>query len=168
MSKVEERQNIVIVGGGNGGLSTFNELSSTLDASKYNLVLVTPRPFFVHLPATIRMVVTANGKLEDSALMPLPKDRFNARNKKLILGKVASIIDDEIKGQYVVLDNGDSIEYAVLVLAPGSLWNAPVDFPDTKEEIVRACENWRSKFAEAKDVVLVGGGSIGVGKLDKL
>ncbi|KAF4610104.1 hypothetical protein D9613_010429 [Agrocybe pediades] len=162
MSTTGDRQNVVIVGGGNGGISVFNELSKTLDASKYDLILITPRPFFVHLPATIRMVVTADGNLEDTAIMPLPDHKFNTGNKKLVLAHVTSVVDDEIKGRYVTLDNGQDIEYSVMVLAPGSQWESPLDMPDTKEEIGHMLQSWRARFAKAQDVVIVGGGSIGI------
>ncbi|KDR73138.1 hypothetical protein GALMADRAFT_125165 [Galerina marginata CBS 339.88] len=160
MSSTQERQNIVIVGGGSVGLTTFDAIAATLDASKYNLVLITPRPFYTHLIAGLRMVVTSEGGLEDRILMPLDK-KFDADHKKLIVAEVTSITDDGAKDQHVTLDNGETVPFFILVLGPGSLWEGPLAFSNTKAEILESVQSWREKFKNAKDIVLVGGGAIG-------
>jgi NADH dehydrogenase FAD-containing subunit len=162
MSNTQERQNIVIVGGGNAGISTFNALAGHLDATRSNLILITPRPYFTHLPATLRMVVTSEGSLEETALMPFGA-KHNGPNKKVLNAKVASVVDSETQGRYVVLENGDKIDFSVLVLTPGSKWEGPINFPDKKEEHLEWIKTWREKFAKAQDIVLVGGGAVGLG-----
>lgn len=157
-------QNIVIVGAGNGGLNVFLGLSPILDAKKYNLILINNRSFFIHRPAGLRMVVTSEGKLEDRILMPLDDARFNTGNKKLIVGQVVSIVDDDNKGHYVVLENGEQVEFSILVLAPGSTWDGPLDFANTKSDIVPSMETWRNRFRDSRDIVIVGGGAIGTGR----
>ena len=52
----------------------------------------------------------------------------------------------------------------VLVLATGSRWPGPLDFPDDTKERDHFVDQWRDKFREAKDVTLVGGGAVGIGK----
>jgi NAD(P)H-nitrite reductase large subunit len=163
MSTAQERQNIVIVGGGFVGISTFNALASHLDATASNLVLITPRPYFTHLPAALRLVVTSEGKLEDTALLPFGA-KHNGPNKKVLNAKVTSIVDSDTKGRYVVLENGNKIDFSVLVLTPGSIWEGPLNFPDNKEEHLDWINTWRTKFGEADDIVLVGGGAVGLGK----
>jgi NADH dehydrogenase FAD-containing subunit len=163
MSNAQERQNIVIVGGGNAGISTFNALASHLDATASNLVLITPRPYFTHLPAALRLVVTSEGKLEDTTLMPFG-DKHNGLNKQVINDKVTSIVDSDTQGRYVVLENGKKIDFSVLVLTPGSIWEGPINFPDNKEEHLEWINAWRQKFGKANDIVLVGGGAVGLGK----
>ncbi|KAF9471447.1 FAD/NAD(P)-binding domain-containing protein [Pholiota conissans] len=154
-------QNIVIVGGGGAGIATWNALSTRLDAKKHNLILVTSRPFFTHLPAGHRMAVTSKGHLEDCALMPLG-EKFNTGNKKLIVASVTSIVDQDQQGGYVVLDNGEKVEYSILILAPGTRWEGPLDLPNTKAEAVEVLNTWRSRFAKAENIVLVGGGAVGL------
>jgi apoptosis-inducing factor 2 len=163
MSNTQERQNIIIVGGGNVGISTFNALAGHLDATKSNLILITPRPYFTHLPAALRLVVTSEGKLEDTALMPFG-EKHNGPNKKVINAKVTSIVDSDTKGRFVVLENGDRIDFSVLVLTPGSIWEGPINFPDNKEEHLEWIYTWRQKFGKANDIVLVGGGAVGLGE----
>ncbi|KAF8181636.1 hypothetical protein BJ912DRAFT_979622 [Pholiota molesta] len=164
MSTTQQRQNIVIVGGGTAGISAWNELAPLLDATRHNLVLVTARPYFTALPAALRMVVTAEGNLEDSILLPLG-EKFNTGNKKLVIGSVTSIVESEKgnnQGGYVVLDNGEKVEYSILILAPGNRWEGPLDLPNTKAEAVEVINSWRSRFAKAENIVLVGGGAVGL------
>ena len=163
MSNTQDRQNIVIVGGGYAGIATFNALASHLDATRSNLVLITPRPYLTHLPAALRLVVTSEGKLEDTSLMPFG-NKHHGPNKKILNAKVTSIVDSNTKGRYVVLENGEKINFAVLVLTPGSIWEGPINFPDNKEEHLDWINSWRRKFGEADDIVLVGGGAVGLGK----
>jgi NADH dehydrogenase FAD-containing subunit len=164
MSTTQQRQNIVIVGGGTAGISAWNELAPLLDATRHNLVLVTARPYFTALPAALRMVVTAEGNLEDSILLPLG-EKFNTGNKKLVIGSVISIVESEKgnQGGYVVLDNGEKVEYSILILAPGYRWEGPLDLPNTKAEAKEVINSWRSRFEKAENIVLVGGGAVGLG-----
>lgn len=162
------KQNIVIVGGGCVGLNAWKELSTQLDANTHNLVLVTPRPHFTHLPATVRMVVTAEGKLEDSIFMPLSGEKFNTGNNKLIIASVTSIVEQENQGGYLVLDRGDKVDYSVLILTPGSIWDGPFALPNTKSEIAETVNSWRERFANAQKIVIIGGGAIGLGKSNSL
>jgi len=161
MSITQERQNIVIVGGGYAGISTFNALAGQLDATRSNLILITPRPYFTHLPAGLRMLVTSEGRLETTALMPFG-DKHNSDNKKVLNAKVTSVVDSDMQGRYVVLENGDKIDFSVLVLTPGNIWGGPINFPDNKEEHLEWIKTWRKDFGKAQDIVLVGGGAVGL------
>ncbi len=155
--------NIVIVGAGYAGLGAWQSLSAKLDAKKHKLVLINPRPYFTHLPAALRMVATAEGKLEDQILMPLTDAKYNTGNEKLIIASVTSIVEQGNEGGHLVLDNGEKVDYSILILATGMLWNGPLALPNTKTEAVGVVTSWREKFAKANDIVLVGGGSVGLG-----
>lgn len=157
-------QNIVIVGGGNGGLSVFNGLASLADASKYNIILINNRSFFNHRPAGVRLVTTAEGNIEDTVLVPFKDSKFNTGNKKLIVGEVTSVVDDDTKGRYVVLNTGEQVEFSILILSPGSVWEGPLAFGNNKSEIIELATTWRTRFQKARDIVIVGGGSIGTGE----
>lgn len=157
-----KRQNVVIVGGGGVGAPTAKNLSSTLDPSKYNLILINTRPYYIHLVATIRMVVTAEGKIEDRALFPFDNNFVNG-NGELVVGTVTSITDQGEKGGYVTLADGETIDYSVLVLAAGSTWEGPLRLPDTKPETQHWVDDWRVRFEKSDDILLVGGGAVGIG-----
>ncbi|KAL4252084.1 FAD/NAD(P)-binding domain superfamily protein [Abortiporus biennis] len=158
----DDRKNIVIVGGGYAGSGLARTLSSKLDASKYNLIMITSKPYFVHLVAGIRMTVTDEGKLEDRGLIPYDKIFIND-NGTHIVGTVEGIEEREPgKGGFLLLKNGERIQYDILVLATGSRWKGHLDFPDSDTEIREFIKQWRKRFADAKDVVLVGGGSVAI------
>ncbi|KAI0315262.1 FAD/NAD-P-binding domain-containing protein [Amylostereum chailletii] len=155
------KQNIVVVGGGGAGIAVAQGLSQKLDSNSQTLTVVTARPFFVLLPAALRMLTTSEGNLEETALISYDK-AFPKGNATIKVGRVVSVEAKEGKGGVVVLENGERVPYDVLVLAPGSHWPGPVDFPDTREGIQAHLKEWRGKFGSAKGVVLAGGGAVGI------
>ncbi len=68
---MSKAKNIVIIGGGAGGASVARALSAKLDASKYNIVLINPRAYFVPLPVMPRLVVSNVDNLEEKAFPSL-------------------------------------------------------------------------------------------------
>ena len=66
------------------------------------------------------------------------------------------------------LNNGESVDYSILILATGSRWAGPVAFGTTKSQILESVNSWRTKFADAQDIVFVGGGAIGLGEITLL
>jgi apoptosis-inducing factor 2 len=164
-------QNIVIIGGGAAGAQVAKDLAAKLNPSTHTLTLVTARPFFVNLPALIRTSVTAEGGLEDLILMPYadflvaPKPHPSGTEKfkgTIKIGKAVSFTSEDNGGE-VVLEGGERLPYSILVIATGNTWNGPLNLPDG--DFVNSktyLDEWRAKFQAAKDVVLVGGGSVGV------
>ncbi len=161
MSKSSE--NIVLVGAGSGGYQVYRELSVKLANTNKKLVVIEPRKFYVHLPSTLRMVVTPEGGLENKSLMDHPSN-VNAGNTKFIYAKVTSIVDSDSEGKYVTLDNGETVEFTVLILATGGRWSGPIGFGNKKEEVLESVHSWRDRFRGSKDIVLIGGGAVGLGK----
>lgn len=49
-----------------------------------------------------------------------------------------------------------------LVLATGSKWPGPIDFPEDETDLHQFVAQWREKFRAASDIVIVGGGAVGV------
>lgn len=163
MSK-DNRKSIVVVGGGASGATITRILSSKIDASTTSLTLVTARPFALHLPAAIRMTTTAEGKLEDTVLIPY--DNLLVKNNGAIkVGRVTAIEQgkESQAGGTVVLSTGERIHYDILVLAPGSEWDGPLAFPDDRAAVLEHIRSWRRKFENANGIVLAGGGAVGIG-----
>lgn len=52
---------------------------------------------------------------------------------------------------------------SVLAVCIGSIWPGPLNFPSSREELNKFVGEWRSKFKEAKDILLVGAGAVGLG-----
>ena len=155
------KKNVVIVGGGYANVHVVNALEKTLDRTRFNLLLVTPRPYYLHLIAALRVAVTAEGQLEDDALIPY--DRLPGVT--LVQGKVAAI-EEAAPGQggALVLESGERVEYAALVLGTGSSWTGTTDFPDADEDVREHIRSWRAAFSKASNVVIVGGGAVGIGE----
>lgn len=154
---------IVIVGGGFAGIAVFNNLSKKVDA-KTKIVLVNPRKFAIHLPAACRLVVSETEEnYHDKVLLPFT-ERFNEGNRRTVYSKVEAITDSNDE-RFVLLENGEKIEFTYLVLAPGSLWQGPLDLPNSKEDAVRHLKEWHGRFEKAQDIVFVGGGGVAFGKI---
>ncbi|KZV66545.1 FAD/NAD(P)-binding domain-containing protein [Peniophora sp. CONT] len=153
---------IVIVGGGAAGTALARELSKSVLPTKHSLTLVTARPFYIHLPASLRMTSIGSEHIEEKALIPYD-DLFINGNGIAVVGRVTAV--EATKGQAggkVVLESGEKVEYDILVLAPGNTFSGPLDFPDGKEAVLEHIHEWQEKFAAAKSVVLVGGGPVGI------
>lgn len=157
-----DKKNVVVVGGGFAGLAMVTELSKKLDKTRFNLVLITSRPYFVHILALARMTVADTDNLENLALIPYDKLPQHVVQK---VGTVTAIEEKAPgEGGTVVLKNGERVPYAALVLATGSRFSGPFDLGDTDEEIRSSIKGWRRRYASAKHVVVVGGGAVGIGK----
>ena len=162
MTSSNSPQTVVIVGGGCAGILTRNTLAAKIGlTSSIKIVLITPRPYHNHLPGTLRMLVSNEGHLEERNFMYFP-DEFNAGNKEVIIAKVVSIVD-EGNNRHVVLDNGETVAYTVLLFTPGSVWEGPVAFPQEKDGDLDWVKTWRDRFEKANEIVLVGGGSVSIG-----
>ncbi|KAI8986166.1 FAD/NAD-P-binding domain-containing protein [Trametes punicea] len=155
-------KNVVIIGAGWAGTLIARELSAKLDRSKYNIILVNERPYFVHLLAGARMTVSPIDKLEDKALVPFDK-LFHNGNGTAKIGKVVSIAEAAPgQGGEVVLENGERIPYTALILATGSSWPGPLHFPARDADVRAHINSWRNKFEKANHVIIVGGGAVGL------
>jgi len=160
--KNDDRKNVVVVGGGFAGSTLAKLLSAKLDASKYNLILLTSRPYMISLIAAARLTVTSVDKLEDTALIPYDRLLPSGKGTHKV-GTVVAIEESAPgKGGVVVLKSGERIDYHVLTLATGSTWASNLDFPDSDSEVRENIKAWRDRFARANEVVIVGGGAVGI------
>jgi apoptosis-inducing factor 2 len=167
-TQTTQKARVVIVGGGAAGASVAKALSTSLPPSSSKepqIILVNPRPFYAHLIASLRPAVTVSGNFEERLQIGYEGVTQNGA-VKVVIGTVATVVPDAAdakKGGHVVLENGDTIGYEVLVLATGSTWQGPASLPDTKEGIHEHLEAWRQKIESAKSVLVVGGGAVGIG-----
>ncbi|KAF7964765.1 hypothetical protein HWV62_3148 [Athelia sp. TMB] len=159
---MSQSKNVVIVGGGAAGVNTARLLSPKLGPLGYNLILIDSRPFFVHLVGSIRMSVSAVDNLEDDKVI-LPYDKvFASGVGELKVGTVASVTETGAAGGFVTLESGETVPYAYLVLAPGSVWNDNISFPNDRSSLKEHLATWRHKYENAQDIILAGGGSVGI------
>ncbi|KAF7311070.1 FAD/NAD(P)-binding domain-containing protein [Mycena chlorophos] len=145
---------VVIVGGGAGGSAVARTVASKVPSA--SITLINPLPFLVARPTLPRMTVSSDNDLLDTALIPYDK-LFKGSNGKFVQGVVASIREAD---KVVVLADGQEVKYDYLVLAPGSIWEGPLEIPfDGAKEFIEA---QRATFAKAQKIVLVGGGAVGI------
>lgn len=109
------------------------------------------------------MVVSPVDRYEDKSIMDHPSD-LSSGKVRFIYANATSIVDNGSSGGRVTLDNNESVDFSVLIVATGSRWSGPVVFGSQKDEILDSVASWRTKFKEAQDIVLVGGGAVGFGK----
>ncbi|KAF7347672.1 FAD/NAD(P)-binding domain-containing protein [Mycena venus] len=150
---------VVIVGAGTGGGSAVaRALSTKLPSAK--ITLINPLPYAISRPTLPRMTVSAQNDLFDTALVPYDK-LFPSPNGTFVQG-VVETIRPGTKGGAVVLADGKELPYDVLVLAPGSTWEGPLDFPVDPAAVKDFVSESRGRFKKAQKIVLVGGGAVGV------
>lgn len=150
-------KNIVIVGGG----AAATTLASTLEASikkypGYNIVLITGRDYFFHLIAGLRANVTS-AELAENICVPYDRLFKNQAVSRVVQKKATTIKDGK-----VVLEDGEEIPYAYLVVATGKQWVSPIDIPDKRADAIEMMKTYRDRVAKAKNIVVVGGGAVGI------
>lgn len=159
------RRTEVVIVGGSSGATLARALSSAraqFDPSKHNLTLISQLPYNVFMLSAARMVVTAEQNLDSTdvgGLVPLNKLFDSGNAGRVVQGKVTRVLEDHVQ-----LENGSSIRYDYLVLATGSKWTGPMNFDFTSPADVRShITSWRQKISLAKNIVVVGGGAVGLG-----
>ncbi|KAK2462569.1 hypothetical protein APHAL10511_005412 [Amanita phalloides] len=157
---MNDRENIVVVGAGSAGSSIARQLSKTLNPTKHNLILISPRNYMIHYPSVIRTLVHTVFD-EEHVFIPL-ENLFEHGRGTLMVNKVVSIQDEGPHGGYVTLEDGTNVDWSVLVLAPGSIWEGPFAFPDPRDECLDHLLKWKRKLQGAKHVVIAGAGAVGV------
>lgn len=160
--KDDQRKNVLVVGGGLVGTMVARQLSAKLDASQFNLILVSDRPYAINLVAAARMIVTDVDQLDQLALVPYDKLFING-NGTFHQGRVTAIEETAPgEGGNVVLEDGERISYAALILVTGSKWPGAINFPEASA-IHAHINKWRARIEKAQNICVVGGGAVGIG-----
>lgn len=111
---MNNRPEIVIVGGGFGGISVAKALRKT----NCNITLVDKRNHHLFQPL-LYQVATAALSPGDIAV-PIRAIFGNDRNIRTVLDEVVSVDKSE---KYISLANGSSLNFDYLILAPGAIYN---------------------------------------------
>ncbi|CAE7101786.1 unnamed protein product [Rhizoctonia solani] len=149
------KQNIVVVGSGGGGLVLVKALQKQINPETHQLVVVEKRDYYAHWPALVRGSVTLEGSVGENSLIPF--DRAFDPSVRLVRSVAKQITSTE-----VVTESGERIAYSHLVLATGSLWNSALALPDSREQALDHFEAFRKQLEVANDVVIIGGGAVGL------
>lgn len=108
-----KKQEVVIVGGGFGGVKSALELAGR---DSFNVTLIANKPFFEYFPM---MYHTATGGSKIVSSMPLG-EIFKDKRIEIVIGEAAKI---NRQAKTLRLKNGEKISYDVLILALGSVTN---------------------------------------------
>jgi len=111
MSKSPAKQNVVIVGGGGAGTVLAKELSTELDHSKFNLVVVEARPYLIWMLGGARMSVTTEKDAMDDYFFNY--DKFLPAGKGTVKkAKVEKIVpNSDGTGGELELSGGEVLPY---------------------------------------------------------
>ncbi|OAL46975.1 putative amid-like NADH oxidoreductase [Pyrenochaeta sp. DS3sAY3a] len=155
---VDSPQNIVVVGGSFAGIQIAKYLADAVPTG-YRVVLVEKNSHFNYLFAFPRFAAVTG--YEREAFIPYEGILGGGIKKGALLhvhAEAASVTDKQ-----VVLKNGETIDYAYLILATGSAQQPPAKMTALDRE--GACEEMRGiqqSIAGAKSVAVVGAGAVGV------
>jgi len=148
---------IVIVGGSFAGIQLAKRLSQTLPCG-YRIILVEKNSHFNYTFNFPRYAV-ARGR-EHKAFIPYT-GLVNGAPEGIL-----EIVRDEvleIDGDEVILGSGDKVEFKYLAIATGTSSYLPAKVHSTvKKEGCSELRGLQGKIEDAKSVVIVGGGAVGV------
>jgi pyruvate/2-oxoglutarate dehydrogenase complex dihydrolipoamide dehydrogenase (E3) component len=100
----------------------------------------------------------------DSVFMPFDK-LFGTFPGVLKVAQVKAIhnkAEDGKKGVLTLTDD-TQLSYDVLFVATGSSWEEFISLPTEKLACKAHIEGWRNKIRGAENIVIVGGGAVGIG-----
>ncbi len=165
---------IAIVGGSYVGMRLAQALLPSLPAT-HRVVVVEANSHFHHLFTFPRFSVLHRGG-EEKALIPYTHalDGYGSAGQGQIVHAKALSIHPTGEGGWLKLDRsigelGDRVEFDYLAIATGTLlrepWSLPSSRPDAKGakgEAVQKLRWYQDAVKEARNIVIVGGGAVGV------
>lgn len=154
-------QNVIVVGAGSAGGRAVHLLTQSLDTTKFNLIVINPRPESILYPATARVVSSDRDNIKDKVFVPI--ESILKGKGRFIQGKVTKVEPGKHGGGTVVVSNGEAIPFRALILSPGVSWDSPFGFPEGSGEVDGYLSAQRQAFEKATSIVLVGAGAVGLG-----
>lgn len=158
-----KQYDIVIIGGGPAGVTCALSAKNTYPNKKIVLIRKEPKPM---IPCGIPYVFFTLNEVADNILPDAP-----------LTANQIEVINDEAIGRtdhQVLLSSGEHIQYEKLVIATGSKAVMPKIEGADKENVFLVTKdkeylkNLKAKIIEAKKIVILGGGYIGVEVADEL
>ena len=141
------KKKVVVAGSGYAGRA-----AAMLLDSEFDVTIIDPRDKLVH-----KILLRAPVRPEWVDCMLIPNDNIIKHGKRI----TASIKKVDFEKRSVTLSSEKVIPYDYLILATGALSKAPVE-PPTGAAPHEFFNNVASKIAHAKNILIVGGGPIGI------
>ncbi|KAI0540561.1 FAD/NAD(P)-binding domain-containing protein [Xylaria digitata] len=176
MSIVDDKKKIVILGGSYGGISTAHYLLKHAipklpDPKSYQLVLVSTSSQTMCRPAAPRALISDAMFPQDKLFVSIPESFSQYAPGSFVFEQgTATALDHENRTVSVLLaKSGDStsgemkIAYHALVIATGASTLSPLlGFTRDETALKSSWAAFRTALAEAKHIVVAGGGASGV------
>lgn len=148
--KGEKKPLCIIVGAGTGGRQAAKALEKD---GTVRVLLVDKRNYAQHNIGMLRAVAEKDW----GAMCTIPLDKFLSPPNQVVCGEVKEITASTITGS-----DGRSSSYDYLVMATGAVNRYPAAANiDNAVELVDKLESSRVQAAAAKQILVVGGGSVG-------
>lgn len=153
------KSNIVIIGGGYGGLQVAQELDNALSKT-HQIILIERKTHFWHKVGGLRTMVEEN--FEHKLLIPYSS--VFKKGGKVIHATVTNIHKNEVVVS-TQTEFGTHIPFKYLVIATGSNYPKSAAVENlTKEEAISDITLQRYAVKNAQKILIIGGGPVGVGK----
>lgn len=154
-------KNIVIVGGGVAGIGLAQALEKHKPAlpSDVKIIVIDRRDYYYHIIAGLRAPVDA--VLQEEATIPYDRV-FKASSPASILQAEATSIDESFVHTQAADSGTSKIPYDLLVISTGSMWSQELNLPFARQEAIKKLASQGAEIAEAKKIIIVGGGAVGV------
>ncbi|MEE3852460.1 FAD-dependent oxidoreductase [Gordonia sp. LSe1-13] len=158
--KTTRRPRVVVLGGGYAGTMAANRIAGAGTEPAPDVVLVNPRPRFVHR-IRLHQWATGTGEAEHDF------DQVLGPDVRLVVDSAARI---DVAGGRVELAGGDTLDYDQLVYAVGSTALSANTIPGAEEHGYpigewEAAERLRARLAEVAEdasITVIGGGLTGI------
>ncbi|ETS85423.1 hypothetical protein PFICI_03448 [Pestalotiopsis fici W106-1] len=155
-------KNVIVVGGSYVGMATTKELASILPAT-HRILLVEPHSHFHHLFAFPRFAVLPSH--EHKAFIPYTSTFSSVQSP--VQHAVVTARVESLRADSILLDRewqgSREIPFDYLVVASGTKLQAPGSMTeDDKLSSVRYFQAYQKRITNAKSVIIVGGGAVGV------
>ncbi|CAG8499022.1 9468_t:CDS:2 [Paraglomus occultum] len=152
------KSNIVIVGGGYGGVAVAQKLEAALHKT-HRIILIERKTHFWHSVGAPR-TVAVNG-FESQLLIPY--DQLFQNGGKVINAAAVQLSDNEVTLDKAVDEFGDKVPFKYAIIATGSDYAKPAKVGGrNKEDIVKEIGIYRAAVKKANRVLIIGGGAVGI------
>lgn len=152
---------VVIIGGSFGGLGLANKL---LETPSIKVTVINPSESFYFNISAPRVLAKPSVPI-DKIVVPITTTFKDKKNFEFVLGSVTSV---DFEGKSVTLEAGQTISYNYLVIASGSSTpenktEGGIPFKETgSNDLKSSIEKAQKQIADAKTIIVGGGGTLGV------
>ncbi|PRP89533.1 hypothetical protein PROFUN_00797 [Planoprotostelium fungivorum] len=159
---MHDKSNVIVLGGSYAGARAARVLAKELPSS-HRVILIEKNSHMQHLYVLPRYLLLSGH--DHKAFIPYNDlfTEFSHNSAEVIQARVDRITPTHIEITRLPSDTTDRIPYSHLIYALGS--HLPSPLKGMHEEIVGSMkwmEEYRKKVSNARDIILVGGGALGI------